>query len=72
MKIRGSGTEVDVARSGRSADEARERKVEDLWAGREKVVEERKGEHVCEQRGAHEHERCHGWKISIERTKYQS
>jgi hypothetical protein len=34
MKIRGSGTEVYVvvARSGWSADEARERKVEDLRA----------------------------------------
>jgi hypothetical protein len=69
MKIRGSGTEVDsdVACRGWNADEAREHKVE-----REEVVQERKGERVCEQCGAHEHERCHCWKASIERTKYQS
>jgi len=42
VKIRGSGTVVEVARGGWSAGEARKREVEDLQAGRE-VVEERKG-----------------------------
>ena len=48
MKIRRSGTEVVVARRGRSADEARERKAEDLRAEGE-VVEERKRQRGCGQ-----------------------
>ena len=44
----GQGQDVEVARGGWSTDEAGERNVEDLRAGREKVVEERKGERVCE------------------------
>lgn len=40
MEIRGSGIEVDVARGGWSADEARERKMEDLQAGYDEVGKE--------------------------------
>ena len=36
------------------------------------MVEERKGERVCEHHVRHEHERCHSWKISIERAECQS
>ena len=68
--IWGSREDPRVRDSGRSADEVRECDVEVLRAGRE-VVEER-GEHVCEQCVTHRHERCHGWKISVERAKYQS
>jgi len=57
VKLRVSGTEVDGARGWWCVDEARERKVEDPWAGREEVVEERKGVCVCEQRVIHEHGR---------------
>jgi hypothetical protein len=42
-----------------------ERKVEGLRAGREEVVEERKGERLCKQHVTHGHKRCNGWKISI-------
>ena len=66
VKICGSKIEVGVARGGWNADEARERNVEDLRAGREEVVEDRKGKRVREQRVIHEHERCHGWKICVE------
>jgi hypothetical protein len=43
--------------------------VEDLPVEHEEVVEERNGERVREQRGAHEHEWCHCWKVSIEPAK---
>ena len=43
VKIRGSVTEVDVACGGCSTDEARERKMEYLRAGRGRGVEEHKG-----------------------------
>jgi hypothetical protein len=64
MKIRGSGTEVDVdvARRGWSADETRAQ-GEDLQAGHDVVGE---------QWVTHEHESHHCSKISIERATYQS
>ena len=54
VNIRVSGPDVDVARGGWCENEARDRKVEDLCAGREEAVEERKGERVCKQRVTNE------------------
>ena len=60
----GAASDFDHALSRWSTGKARKREAEDLRAGRE-VVEEQ-GEHVCERRVTHEHEQCHGWRISVE------